>query len=157
MRKALCFLLVVFAAFYFVSCGEDDDGRRLISFEYDKGQNSPDWVEKVYEAKVKGIVEKTGNAYTLTLEAYESSAATSAYIRFVATAGSDDDWSNHGFTVTWKPAGQEVMTHTGVLLSIENDDKESGFFRATFGNFAVSGGGNNAPMRNGEIQVHCYR
>jgi len=154
MKKILCLVLIGVCSLFVVQCGEDewvDDGLRFISFTWSNGT-----ADEYFAYMPSATYAGTNGAYTLVIEAKDSNGSQAPQIRFSTSRVVNSNWVNSSFEVEAKLStsnGYTTLTASSKKLTIQDDGRESGVFRATFSELIVETPSTQATLRNGVIQA----
>ena len=154
MKKILCLVLIGVCGLFVAQCGEDewvDDGQRFISFTWANGT-----ANEYFDHMPSATYGNTAEAYTLVIEAKDNSGSQASQIRFSTSRVADSNWVNSSFEVEAKlntSNGYTTLTASSKKLTIQDDGRESGVFRATFSELIVVTPSSQATLRDGVIQA----
>jgi hypothetical protein len=156
MKKVLCLLMLVFITLFVAQCGDDDDGRRFISFNW-----GPDGVASERFTYMPSATYAGGGPFTLTITAADNAGSESPQITLSTGRAVDSNWEVSPFDFEVKlvtSAGFVTSNASGKEITVQDNGRKSGLFRATFGEIEVTrpaqGGGVVVnTLRNGVIQV----
>ncbi|MDR2733178.1 MAG: hypothetical protein LBC99_00880 [Spirochaetota bacterium] len=133
--------------------GNVDPASRHIYFEY-YGRSG--WYPKQFSLDAIAVVSYTSGVYSIAISAKEYPYAAADTIHFSADGSTDDDWESRNYYTEVRFSGL-VLSTDNAALSIYDDGKISGVFKATFTNVCPENETWYTILRRGVIIVPITR
>jgi len=130
-----------------------DNGERFISFDWSGVKDN------VYSRKLTkdSYVEYIKNNDNYSLIIYAKSDDGASNIQLIAIGTSDSGWKNRNFVYSVKLVDTTMMSIHSETITILDDGKESGLFRAVFDGVYCIENKYHTTLTNGIIQVNVKK